>query len=198
MTARAKRAVRVTPGATQDRRGIEVGALQIPGSRPANPAFHDCRSAEHPIGNGAPLLDNLGLEGELSTGQTPSVVRQSTSFRRGGPDERIAARLRGGIQPNVSTSDSFSTLYELEHHRGALEILLLLNLETSATTSRFRQLLRPGPEALGGALRSLLKLDLVETDSVLTFPFAKTFRLTVRGRAILDSPLASWPSVIRR
>jgi hypothetical protein len=196
MAARTRRAVRVTPGATQDRRSFGVGAFPPSVNPRHKPTFFDKQDAGLRIKRGKDVLDGLVLDVRERINPAPGVVRQFPRFRRDRPDAKTISPPRGASQAQVSAADSFSVLYELEHHRGALEILLLLNRQDLATKSTLRQHLRPGPEALGGAIRSLLKLDLVETFAVQTFPFAKTYRLTGRGKAILDSPLPSWPSLI--
>ena len=196
MTARAKRAVRVTPGTASDRRGTGDGTPRAPPHSRVKAVFCGKQGAKPPIENSQGSLATFGLAGGLATKLAPRVALQSMGFPSDARDARGGALLRSGPQSHVSTTDSFSVLYELQHHRGALEILLLLNRENSATKSGFRKRLRPGPEALGGALRSLFQLGLVQSYSIPNFPFTKTYRLTERGRALLEAPLRSWPSLI--
>jgi DNA-binding HxlR family transcriptional regulator len=58
-----------------------------------------------------------------------------------------------------------------------------------------RQRLRIGQEAIDGALGCLVELGLVILDTQQVFPFAKRYRLTERGRTIVEGPLHSWSLV---
>jgi DNA-binding HxlR family transcriptional regulator len=91
--------------------------------------------------------------------------------------------------------DPYSLLYELEHHRGCFEILLLLHREGPVSKSRMRQRLRPGQRALEKSLRCLLRLGLVHTQTATRFPFATDYELTDRGRNLVTIPLQSWTQI---
>jgi DNA-binding HxlR family transcriptional regulator len=119
----------------------------------------------------------------------------------------LAVQLPVPIQPDsiegerASTSlegDALSMLYALERHRGTLEVLLLLYAEGTATRSRLRAKLRPGAEAIDGALAGLGRLGLITSDHLRTFPFTRTYRLTERGEELLDAPLRRLPAMLRR
>jgi DNA-binding HxlR family transcriptional regulator len=87
---------------------------------------------------------------------------------------------------------------QLEHHRGSLEILLLLYEEKSggagslASPSHMRRRLRIGQEAIDGALDCLVQLGLIIPHPQKEFPFATGYRLTERGTAIVERPLHAW------
>ena len=122
------------------------------------------------------------------------------------PDERSGGAL--GWVPRLSGSDrerveprdlprpSLALLYELERHRGSFEVLLLLYLRGSATKSLMRRWLRPGQEALAGSTACLVQSGLVRCETSRTFPFARTYRLTERGTALVETPLCRWSRVI--
>jgi hypothetical protein len=92
--------------------------------------------------------------------------------------------------------EALSTLYELERHRGALEILLLLERERYASKSRLRRQLRPRFYATEAVLRSLVVSRLVQCARQPAFPFAYAYALTSRGTALLNAPLRSWPGIL--
>lgn len=198
MIARGKRAVRVTPGATQGRRGIHDLVLTTRNHPDDAPRIRWMREAAPPIEKGEGELTSRWPAERPPKDQPPGVSSPSSGIQFNSPDARIRSLMGGRTQLEISPTDSFSVLYEIEHHRGALEILLLLNRESSATKSRFRQCLRPGPQSIGCALQSLVQLDLIEASSIRAFPFATAYRLTSRGRALSESPLRSWPLLILR
>jgi hypothetical protein len=194
--ARSERAVQVVPGATLDRRadsGLGLVASSF-------------------ISSKAPSVEKLGMKptaqlSRVSPAITGAVVGAAASrpvnattnalkAQKGVPSEGPRQRRSGDLQPPFSIASQFSALYELEHHRGALEILLLLNVEDSATASIFRRRLRPGPAALAGALQSLLGLGLIESHPVPVFPFGRIYGLTQRGRLLLDAPLRRWTQLM--
>jgi hypothetical protein len=196
MTVRNERAVRVGPGTTLDPQGTRVGELT---------SLHRTVAAVGPSGNPGGQLAIVerkhGLGSGRPVGLSSSTLDQAIAFQSmESQRKRVKARDERSHSPNPESrsllSSSLSNIYELEHHRGALEILLLLGDEGSVTKSRLRQCLKPGPEALGGALQSLVGLGLIESQSIRAFPFAKCFRLTQRGKALLAAPLHAWPSVI--
>jgi hypothetical protein len=114
-------------------------------------------------------------------GSLPGTNRSWQGEGRGAPQDK-----------DPPSAETLSILFELERHRGTLEILALLEREHSATKARCRQCLRPGPEALAGALKSLQTLGLVDGHSRSRFPFGRVFVLTPRGEALLRSPLHGW------
>ena len=198
MAARAGRAVRVDPGTASDRRGTvgtsaELTAQKLSvSSSPKHGRFRFLQP--EPVG----ILNDLNLAGgratNLSLGRPTGQQRPLINLRavkNGVPFERKPQAVPSALEP-------FSVLYELEHHRGAFVILFLIYREGTVTKSRMRERLKPGPEALDGAIGSLTRLGLVKLDSSRRFPFAKTYRLTDYGRTLLDLPLSSWPSVFLR
>lgn len=197
MTARRERAVRVAPGTTSDRRDTVGNGFPLS----IQPLYLTTPTASEPIeppsSKKRKILENLGLAGgsatkALGTVGLPKVPLPglANSESRAFPDRRP--------EPLAATADPFSTLYEFEHHRGTLEILFLLYSERTASKSQMRERLRPGPEAIEGALRTLIRLGLVQSDSVRRFPFTRTYWLTERGRGLLETPPRSWPLLLQR
>jgi DNA-binding HxlR family transcriptional regulator len=111
-----------------------------------------------------------------------------------GPSEVTGFVARQGSR---EVRGSYEGIFELERHRGALEILLVLDGERYATKPRLRQRLRPGQVALSGALRSLMRLGLIAPHPVSTFPFGTTYGLTETGIKFTQTPLRSWPYLLR-
>jgi hypothetical protein len=89
------------------------------------------------------------------------------------------------VRPDRS---AFVSLYEMERHRGSLEILLVLYTQGGATRSGLRQRLKPGPEALEASLQSLLRLGLVDFELRRSFPFGRQYRLTSRVQSLMCVP----------
>jgi len=95
-------------------------------------------------------------------------------------------------EPQARAFDPFPTLHELASHHGALEILLLLDEEGSASKPRMRRTLRTGQVAIENSLRCLVQMGMVNCTSAKSFPFGESYRLTSRGRSLIESPLGSW------
>ena len=76
----------------------------------------------------------------------------------------------------------------LERNHGTFQILLLIHRDGSASTSEMRRRLKPGQEAIDSALISLVEAGLVGCESVGTFPFSNSYRLTELGRALVETP----------
>jgi hypothetical protein len=131
---------------------------------------------------------------ELSFLASQEASKSSTSPAPSGQDE--SPLLRHDIPAPLS--ELFRALYALERHRGTLEILFLLYTENPLSKSRLRQRLRPGPDALECALHTLGQLWLVAFDTVDRFPFGRVYRLTGRGRALIELPPRSWSFVLTR
>jgi DNA-binding HxlR family transcriptional regulator len=196
MTARHRRVVRVEPGTTSDRRdtvGREVPPVDKPRfSRPLN----GLRGLDERSTGSEDRLEGLGLAGGRMT--SPGLER---SMRLSGsvsrlPETKPEVLAGQGGEPRVSIRDPFPLLHELEHHRGTFEILLLLYRERSASPSQLRRRLKSGQEALDAALDGLNRLGLINIDPVRGFPFTKTYRLTERGRALIETPMGSWFRVL--
>ncbi len=101
------------------------------------------------------------------------------------------------LEPQVIIHNPFLMLSELERHRGSLDILLLLYSERSASKSRLRRRLKSGQEAVEGSLRNLIRVGLIRCDSDLKFPFSQIYRLTERGKSIVETPLRSWSLILK-
>jgi hypothetical protein len=198
VTARPARVVRVAPGTTLDRHD------NTRQSRPANGLSPSLKVAtQEQVVGAAPKVGVLGSATVVLAGECPaSAVSPGPSVSNDpSAGDRIAKEVVSVLQDSdlhASFQQRYAILYLLEEHRGTLEILLLLLHESNASKSRMRAQLRPGPEALDGALHSLHVLDLVESQLVRTFPFGRTYRLTERGQVLLTTSLGSWPGVIAR
>jgi len=101
------------------------------------------------------------------------------------------------IDPGTLLIGSFSLIAEVSHHRGTFEVMLLLHEQISARDAgmsayQIRRRLRLGQEAIYGALRSLLRLGLVDRVQARSFPFGTRYHLTQRGEALVGLPLHSW------
>jgi len=192
VTARPERAVRAVPGATSDRRE-SVGAGQ--GGEPPDP---------NPL--------NLRVR-KLSTASDRGIVRPLGTDSNGGsttlppPSEKLMAEKKGATRSgavagsselarrlNFQAAGPFSVIYTLEHP-GTFEIVLLLDQVGRTNPSRMRQRLLPGPKAIDRALRDLQSTGLIRLVNSVTFPFAKTYELTDRGRA-LAATMRSWNRIL--
>ena len=202
MTARIERAVRVVPGAIAGRQDPVAGNGRTAGGQLSPEA----------------LQLRQGIETSRSDPRTPSEVLKSTALETLNP--RLEANLRRAVQgtrqaaarnhlssplaacPRGSLRDALPLINQLEHHRGSLEILLLLYGEDLgrerrlASPSLMRRRLRIGQEAIDGALGCLVELGLVILDPQQVFPFAKRCRLTQRGKTLVERPLHSWSLVL--
>jgi hypothetical protein len=196
MTARSRSVVWVVPGPNPDRDDRPRDGAG-PGGQRESPAFP-----------GPGLREPLDREpgGRLSGGSssplnTTGPAGVGSSFRALPPGEAGPVPLDGRSErkaPELGDlpRDSLSLLYELERHHGTFEVLLLLYLRGSASKSQMRRWLRPGQEALESSLGSLTRAGLARCDPSGSFPFRKTYRLTARGTALVETPLSSWPRLI--
>lgn len=207
MTARNERAVRGAPGNAADRRQRGVGSKRH-GDRP--------RGKAGLIGlvDVGPVIPTLGpvelrsaiLEATPSTSRSPpsgesilqlrvespqaATPRESSSFTS-------SSKWPTRSEPRIGESKAtvYRFLFQLEHHRGAFEVLFLLLWEDRATLWRMRSALRPGPQAIRAALESLIRLGLVEpieSAREATFPFGRPYRLSGRGRSLLQTRPDQW------
>jgi len=175
MAARAKRAVRVGPGTMSDRRAS--AGCRGDGTSQSSP---------RPAGSAARETSSKGPALSHNSGELPVQANR--------PLER---RTQDAV-PVISVRDPYSILYEMECHRGAFEVLLLLHEEGLATASRLRQRLAPGQEANDGCLRFLVHARFVRLNRPTDFPFAKTYQLTAWGKDLVEAPVRSWPYVLVR
>ena len=201
MTARNERAVRVVPGAIADR--------QVPVAGGERTASRDTPSER--------LLLRIRSDAARPESRTPSELLKSTALETLNPcpEANLRRAARGVRQPADRTRlsapivacprspprDGLPLINQLEHHRGSFEILLLLYEEQLgserglASPSHMRHRLRIGQEAIDGALACLVQLGLAVLDTQQAFPFAKRYRLTERGTALVERPLHSWSRV---
>jgi hypothetical protein len=195
-TARDERVVTVAPGAITDRRKNLEGRDGVP-------------KGELPVGDiGKPRelgrdVEDRPLQNEATTSDgNPSVDPIST--RSPYPNDALGLRVTGrglrspkrSLETQPLIHDPFLMLRELERHRRSLDILLLLYSEQSASKSRIRRQLQSGQESVNGSLRCLLRFGLVRLDENFTFPFSRSFRLTEKGKSIVETPLRSWSLIL--
>jgi hypothetical protein len=197
VTARVRRAAGVDPGTTSNRRrgGAEGGDCGLaskrtgkltkvtPTRRPSTPRF---RIAHRNRSTGNDLIS------EISSRSGPIVAAGP------GPHVTEARVLQLLVDPHGCSRElnPYKCPFELERHRGALEILVLLDSEGPVSKSRLRSRLRPGPEALNAAIQGLVGLGLVEARTNAAFPFESRLKLTRRGGEVLATPLRMWPSLL--
>jgi DNA-binding HxlR family transcriptional regulator len=98
------------------------------------------------------------------------------------------------MEIRITVSDPYSILRELERP-GTFEILILVDREGTTNASRMRQRLRPGPKAIARALKALVRARLVRPVKAESFPFARTYELTERGKE-LAATMRSWPLIL--
>jgi len=173
MTARARRAVRVDPGATPGWRASADGK----GSSSGDTLLHVIR---------------LGWDRESTTespkkGPEPPILPRRTN---------TSNRTPAVGHPQLRVLDPHLVLYKLERHRGTFEVLLRLYRHGPAGKYRLRCELKPGQRALNGAIRSLEEMGLVESTREPAFPFVETYGLTTLGRQLLELPLPSWIALL--
>ena len=202
MTARIERAVRVVPGAIAGRQDPVAGSGQTTDGQLSPEVLQLTR----------------GIDTSRSKSRTPSEVLKSTDLEIVNPRleeglrhpvreirqpvarNRLSALL--GACPRGSLRDALPLINQLEQHRGSFEILLFLyeedlgSVRSVASPSQMRRQLRIGQEAIDGALGCLVQLGLVDLDPQKEFPFAKRYRLTESGRALVERPLRSWSLVL--
>ncbi len=202
MTARVERAVRVVPGTIADRQDPGAGGERTDSQQSCleGPQPKRVIDALRPESTTPPdVLKTTGW-GVLNRPLEADPPHPDREIRQPIVRNRLSA-LKGGY-PRGSLHYALPLINELEHHRGSLEILLLLyEMESEgdgslASPSHMRRRLRIGQEAIDGALGCLAQLGLVVLDSQREFPFAKRYRLTQRGKALVERPLHSWSLVL--
>ena len=224
MTARTERAVRAVPGATSDPResvSIESKSHAQGPLVPTSPLVFrfgpiDAQRAEPLLAKSAGSVSTTvqtGFDESRQTNHEKSIGTNQSLLEGREPPLRpaeIFSRMEHGVafvappsrtrmrsEPTTRTPKgvAYSILYEIEHHRGALEILFLLLWERQATMWRMRSVLRPGPQSLRSALGALAELGLVEpvvSGRETAFPFGSPYRLSAQGRAFLSTRPADW------
>ncbi len=198
MTARVERAVRVVPGTIADRQDPGAGAEETASHQSCLEGPQPKRAFDTPRPESTARPDVLKMIGwgKLKRPLEADPLHPDREIRQPVVRNRLSA-LVGGY-PGGSLHDALPLINQLEHHRGSLDILLLLYEEESegdgslSSPSHMRRRLRIGQEAIGGALGCLVQLGLATVDSQQEFPFAKRYRLTERGRAMNERPLHAW------
>ena len=180
MTARGERAVRrADPGAAADRRDIVAGSSPSPSDDlPAEPKRRDRK----------PLSSGLSLP--------PDRPRLPLDISAGLESSSLETAPAAGI-------DFRSTLYlfhELGGDPGAYGALLGFYFCGPDTVHGVRRRLGLGQQAVTGVIAVLLRLRLIEAEPNRPFPYVRrrSYRLTVRGRALLDTPMSSWSALVRQ
>lgn len=196
MTARIRRVVWVVPGSTPGR-----------DTRPKEDSPAGDRAFDHGYSwEGPPAAPDPGIPPPRATavasfrGGTPPSIPEP---RVGSPLEITRGpepyRGRGEGSPlalSRTAGHPFSLLYELERHRGAFEVLVLLYGRGASTKSDMRRRLRPGQEALESSLACLTRTGLACCEPSSSFPFGKVYRLTELGTALVETPLCGWHRLI--
>jgi DNA-binding MarR family transcriptional regulator len=144
------------------------------------------------------VLKSTALE-TLNPRLEANLQRAVQGTRQAAARNHLSAPL--AARPRSSLLGALPLINQLEHHRGSLEILLLLYERDSererswASPSQMRGRLKIGQEAIDGALACLVQLGLVVLDPQQLFPFANRYRLTERGTALVERPLHAWSLV---
>jgi len=173
MPVRARRVVRVDPGATPGWRASADGK----GSSSGDTLLHVVR---------------LGWDRESTTespkkGSEPPILPSRSNTWN--PTPAVG-------HPQLRALDPYFVLYKLERHRGTFEVLLRLYRHGPAGKYRMRCELKPGQRALNAALRDLEELGLIASTRDSTFPFVETYDLTTLGRQLLEIPMSSWTGLL--
>lgn len=82
-------------------------------------------------------------------------------------------------------------VHELNRHIGTFEILHLLGRKDSATKYAMMRSLHPSEKGIDSAVRYLERLGLIERETNGSIP--RRYRLTYRGRALVDRRFGAWP-----
>ena len=87
------------------------------------------------------------------------------------------------------------SVYKLAEAKGALLVLCYLGSNGESTTAyRLVRSVKLGRHAVEHSVQVLEDLELCEHHVSETFPFARTIRLTRRGRALLESRVRELPA----
>ena len=144
------------------------------------------------------LLEGRVAHSEYSDGN-PSVGPG------GDPSELFLPILKEGesrVNVEPDSAGGYSELvclrHELNRHCGTLEILQLLEDESEATKYAMSRELHPTANGIRNSVDWLEWLGLIER--VPGHSQTKPYRLTEQGRALVNSPLRTWPRwlVVRR
>jgi DNA-binding HxlR family transcriptional regulator len=190
---RNRRSVRVVPGATDDRREDEG---REPAQRNERPQY---RSPG--IGPRLPSDPNSFSCGPNVTGRRGEFgrrVRPGTPPNpANGPSTSEGDRATNSQLPAHSSAslDTLQLLHELSG-RATIQTWLFLYWEGHANASQMRRLLKPGQDAIDGALGRLVRMGLAEHETLRSFPFTKVYSLTKRGRKLAETPIPSWPNIV--
>jgi DNA-binding HxlR family transcriptional regulator len=88
------------------------------------------------------------------------------------------------------------SLQALERATGSLEIMVHLYFRGATAKTALARLLKRNHEALGRTVRTLRRLQLVEIENEESFPYRQLCVLTPAGRALVESPVYRWPSLL--
>jgi hypothetical protein len=99
------------------------------------------------------------------------------------------------IAPSMKGRDR---IYELERHRGLLEVLVLLSENPSVSKRQIRANVKAGQEAIDRCLETLVNLRLATLRISNHFPFSKLYLLTDSGRLLAKSPVSLWPGLLEQ
>lgn len=180
MTARGERAVRrADPGAAADRRGtVGPDSTTLPDFSPAEFKRRD-REPVPPDASFQPVRSRL----------LPDV-----------PSGRESSSLETAQTAVLDFRNTLYLFHELGGHPGAYGALLGFYFCGPGTAYDVRKRLGLGQQAVAGVIEVLLRLKLIEMGPGRPFPYARrrSYRLTVRGRGLMDTPMCSWSALVRQ
>ena len=145
----------------------------------------------------------LPIEGRVPRSES-SVVGPSVGPGRDLSEQSLAVLEEGEPPENVEPdsvggfSEPVCLRHELNRHCGTLEILQMLDDESQATKYAMSRELHPTAKGIRSSVEWLECLGLIERDP--GHSHSKPYRLTDQGRALVNSPLRTWPRwlVVRR
>jgi hypothetical protein len=142
-------------------------------------------------GQGTPMADSFS--------RIPTITGQSRVLEEPRADEFPTGLVISTMRhrdPRDTLPNPYPILHELGRFSGTLEALHFLYCEEAATKYSMRQRLIARQIALDAALHNLVRHNLVTCDTSRTFPYAQTYRLTERGKALANAPLHTWLTVL--
>lgn len=96
------------------------------------------------------------------------------------------------------STEGRARIYELERHRGFLEVLVLLSQNGRVSKRQIQSNIKAGREAMDRCLETLEVLGLARLHSSASFPFSKLYFLTDRGQLLVSSPISVWPAILEQ
>jgi DNA-binding HxlR family transcriptional regulator len=199
VAARGGRAVRIAPGTVPDRRGNSAEVLSKEDFKVARSTLAQGSPSPSPEHRTETHLGVTASSGVIRYGASPGVDKRGIALSRWPllRGDCIAPLPEKQVQPILHRSTA--PVHELNRYGGTLEVLLYLYLDGSsgaASEYAMRRQLHPAQKALKNSLRNLLRMGLIECEPQAKFPFARVYRLTQRGRAVAESPIASWSQIL--